>query len=139
MLYWAEGAKDRNNLCFANSDPAMLSMFIRFLRQQFNLQDEDFTFRINAYTTNGRRPEEIEEFWMEQLDLPSECARKHTFNHFPTSSSGKRANKLPNGVCTLKARRGTRLVQHIFGAIQEYSGIDQPQWLDGTERTKPAA
>jgi hypothetical protein len=30
--------------------------------------------------------------------------------------------------------RSTWLVQHIYGAIQEYSGVDQPQWLDGPPR-----
>ena len=29
------------------------------------------------------------------------------------------------------------LVQHIYGAIQEYSGIDQPDWLDGPHREQP--
>src|SRR5687768_9748789 len=32
MLYWAEGAKSRNQLVFANSDPAMLRFFSKFLR-----------------------------------------------------------------------------------------------------------
>ena len=31
MLYWAEGAKDRNQLQFANSDPEMVRFFVDFL------------------------------------------------------------------------------------------------------------
>ena len=38
-------------------------------------------------------------------------------------------NKLPYGVCTLKVH-STQAVQHIYGAIQEYAGFDQPAWLD---------
>jgi transposase-like protein len=30
MLYWAEGAKARNQINFANSDPAIVAIFIRF-------------------------------------------------------------------------------------------------------------
>jgi transcriptional regulator with XRE-family HTH domain len=33
MLYWAEGAKDRNQLQFANSDPNMVRFFVDFLRK----------------------------------------------------------------------------------------------------------
>lgn len=52
----------------------------------------------------------------------------------PTSSSGRKRNKLPYGVCTLQVRRSTRLVQHIYGAIQEYAAFDEPAWLDGPPR-----
>jgi hypothetical protein len=38
----------------------------------------------------------------------------------------------------LRVKRSTRILQHIYGAIQEYSGIDQPEWLDGPPR-KPKA
>lgn len=64
MLYRAEGAKQRNSLTFANSDPGI-----------------------------------------------------------------RRKNKLPYGVCTVQVC-STELVQHVFGAIQEYSGFDNPAWLD---------
>ena len=78
--------------------------------------------------------DEVEFFWMELLGLSRRSARKHVVNHFPTSSSGKRTRKLPYGVCSLKVKRSTRIVQHIYGAIQEYSGIEQPGWLDGPPR-----
>lgn len=126
MLYWAEGSKGRNTVHFANSDPAMMDMFMRFLRGSFSLTSEEVTFNLNVYTTNGLAIEEIEDYWIDLLGLSRRCARKHVLNHFPTSSSGMRQNKLPNGVCSIKVKRSTWLIQHIYGAIQEYSGIDQP-------------
>src|SRR4051794_33828688 len=33
LLYWAEGTKSRNTVCFANSDIAMVRFFVHFLRQ----------------------------------------------------------------------------------------------------------
>jgi len=33
MLYWAEGAKQRYTVDFANGDPQMIRMFLRFLRE----------------------------------------------------------------------------------------------------------
>jgi hypothetical protein len=139
MLYWAEGAKDRNQAALANSDPAMVEAFMLFLRSCFGVSAADVTFNLNAYTGNGLTIEEIELFWMKRLGLPTSCARKHIVNHFPTSSSGRRRNKLPYGTCTLKAKRSTAIVQHIYGAIQEYAGIDCPEWLDGPPRKRTAS
>jgi len=134
MLYWAEGSKHRNVAVFANSDPAMNLIFCRFMRGCFGVTSDRITLSINAYTSNGRTIDEIEAYWLELLDLPKTSARKHQVNHFPTSSSGRKANKLPNGVCTLRILRSTRILQQIYGAIQEYSGIDRPEWLDGPPR-----
>ena len=106
-------------------------LFVRFLRDCFAIPNEQLRFKINAYATNGRTIDAIETYWLDLLELPPKCARKHMVNHFPTSSSGRRRNKLPNGVFTISVARSTWLLQHIYGAIQEYSGIDQPTWLDG--------
>jgi hypothetical protein len=73
MLYWAEGAKDRNCVVLANSDVHMVRFFKRFAAECFGVADEDFSVRLNV-----------------------------------------------------------RIAQHIYGAIQEYAGFEQPQWLDGT-------
>jgi hypothetical protein len=129
MLYWAEGAKGRNALTFANSDVAMLVFFRRFLTESLGIRVEDIRLRLNVYTNNGLSIAEIERYWLEWLELPANCMRKHSLNHMPTSSSGRARNKLPYGVCTIRVG-STRAVQHIYGAIQEYTGFDEPAWLD---------
>jgi hypothetical protein len=130
MLYWAEGSKERNSVCFSNSNAAMVRFFVEFLRSCFEVPDEKFTIRLNVYTGNGLSLEEIEDRWLRELRLPSSCLRGHAVDHFPTSSSGTRQNRLPFGVCTLKIN-DTRIIQHIYGAIQEYAGFEEPRWLDG--------
>ena len=129
MLYWAEGSKLRNSLAIANSDPNLLRLFIRFLRQEFPQEADAVSFRLNLYTGNGLEVPEVEMFWLTQLELSSECLRKHTLNNRPAPSSGVKKNKLPYGVGTLTICR-TRVVQHVWGAIQEYAGFEQPGWLD---------
>lgn len=129
MLYWAEGAKGRNQLKLANSDEAMMAFFTRFLRECFGVPDSAITIRLNFYTGNGHTQGEIEQHWLEAVGLPRSSLRKHTIDHLPTSSSGKRVNRLPFGTCTLSVS-STRLVQHIYGAIQEYASFHEPRWLD---------
>ena len=133
MLYWAEGGKDRGLLNFANSDRAMVSFFWRFLRHNFVFDRARVRVRLNVYLNNGLSLEEIEDWWNEGLRLPRVCFCGHVTDHYPTSSSGKKRNKLPHGVCTLRLY-DTRILQHIYGAIQEYAGFEEPRWLDGPPR-----
>ena len=134
MLYWCEGSKGRNSLKMVNSDRSMIVFFKRFLDECFGLDEGDYVVTLNVYLGNDLTVREIEDYWLTALELPRDCLRKHQLNHLPTSSSGKKLNKLPYGVCTLGVKRSTAITQHIFGAIQEYSGTDQPAWLDGPPR-----
>jgi len=130
ILYWAEGSKNRNTLQFSNSELPMVRTFKSFAMECFDLEADRLTLSLNVYTNNGLSLEQIERYWLNGLGLPQACARKHRTNHYPTSSSGKRRNKLPHGVCTLTVLRSTLIVQEIFGAIQEYAGFEEPAWLD---------
>ena len=129
MLYWAEGAKARNRVQLVNSDPDLLKVFCRFLTESLSVSPADITVRLHVYLNNGLAIEEIEAYWLKLLGLDRHCLRKHAINCMPTSSSGRRTNRLPYGVCTVSVH-STRIVQHIFGAIQEYAGFEQPRWLD---------
>jgi hypothetical protein len=130
MLYWAEGAKNRNSLVFANSDPHMIQFFWRFLTTCFGVGAEDVTVRLNVYVSSEPAIRGVETYWLGLLGLPRSTLRKHALNHYPTSSSGRKKNRLPYGVCTLRVNRSTHIVQHIFGTIQEYAGFEEPTWVD---------
>ena len=130
MLYWAEGARSRNQLKFTNSDLNMVRVFRDFLINRMGVDPSRLSLRLNVYTNNGLSIAEIEQHWLEALDLPPSCVRKHALNHTPTSSSGRSKRRLRYGVCTLTVG-STRLVQHIYGAIQEYGAFEEPTWLDG--------
>jgi hypothetical protein len=129
MLYWAEGGKRRNAIQFTNSDPRMVAFFRKFLVNALGIAPEDIHLSINVYTNNGMSIDEIERHWLALLDLPKASARGHMLNHMPTSSSGRAKNKLPYGVARLSVHQ-TQKVQHVYGAIQEYAGFEEPAWLD---------
>jgi len=129
MLYWAEGAKRRNTIQFTNSDPHMLVFFRKFLVEAMAIEPDEIVMSLNVYTNNGMAIDEIERYWLDLLELPARSVRKHMLNHLPTSSSGRARNKLPYGVVTLNVH-STWMLQHIYGAIQEYAGFDEPAWLE---------
>jgi hypothetical protein len=128
MLYWAEGAKSRNQVAFVNSDVDMMRLFMGFLRECCAVRDEQIRFSVNCHLGNGLELEEIERWWLEQLALPTTCLQTAIVNR--ASSASKRVRKpliYGTGRITVNS---TRLVQSIYGAIQEYTGIDRPEWVD---------
>jgi hypothetical protein len=125
MLYWAEGAKSRNAMQFVNSDPAMVRYFVQFIRTHFGTPDEAFRLDCNLFADHVERQLEIEQFWLDTLRLPASCLRKSTVNVYSKHSQKK---LLPYGTVRV-CIHSTRVIQSIYGSIQEYGGFDQPEWL----------
>ena len=129
MLYWAEGSKSRNQVSVANADPGLLSTFVRFLRSEFDVPPDRITMRCNLFADHVARQQQIERFWLELLGLPPSSLRKSHVNVYSKYSQKKRKNKLPYGTCMICVNN-SRIVQTIYGSIQEYGGFDRPEWLD---------
>jgi DNA-binding MarR family transcriptional regulator len=129
MLFWAEGSRQRNVAQFTNSDPAMMAFFIGFLRRYFELPDDAMSVACNLFSDHEERQRQIEDFWLATLDVPRSRLTKTMVNKYSRSSKRTRMNKLPYGTCRLTVHR-THVVQHIYGAIQEYGGFERPEWLD---------
>jgi transposase-like protein len=127
MLFWAEGSKRRNNAILTNADPDLLLVFRRFLRDCYGVEDGRIAFSVNCFLGNGRSLEEIEAHWLAALALPRTSLRASTVNR-PSSASRRRGRTLVYGTGRL-AVSSTAVVQSIYGAIQEYAGIDRPEWL----------
>lgn len=125
MLYWAEGAKERNGVYFVNSDPYMMRMFLRFLREEMMVSDEAIALYIHCHYSEPVEQRRIEQYWLDVLGLQETCLRKTQVKR----GSDTRKNILINGVCGMRVAKSTRLVQHIYGALQEYAGFDNPAWL----------
>lgn len=124
MLYWAEGAKQRNSIIFVNSDPDMMLAFIQFLRQELNVTNKIIRLQIHCHTHDEREKERIGNYWLDLLGLKPANLR----NIQTKKGSDTRKNILHNGVCALTVHN-TRLAMHIYGAIQEYGGFERPEWL----------
>ena len=129
MLYWAEGAKERNSVRIVNSDCELLVAFANFLRTHFDVDDSAMRVRCNLYADNAVEQQAIERYWLDSLGLSPSSLRKSSVNVHSKYSRKKRANKLPYGTCELTVD-STRIVQTIYGSIQEYGGFDRPEWLD---------
>lgn len=129
MLYWAEGSKRRNAVQIVNADADLLATFLRFLRACYSVPDRAVTFSVNCFLGNGLTLDEIQHWWLARLELPPSCVRRAVVNRPSSASKRLKGNVLPHGTARLTVH-STDVIQSIYGAIQEYAGIDRPEWLD---------
>jgi AcrR family transcriptional regulator len=129
MLYWAEGSKTRNAVQIVNSDADLLVAFLHFLRVCYSVPDRAVTLSVNCFLGNGLTLHEIQDWWLARLDLPAACIRRAVVNRPSAASKRLKGNVLPYGTARLTVH-STDVIQSIYGAIQEYAGIDRPEWLD---------
>jgi transcriptional regulator with XRE-family HTH domain len=127
-LYWGEGTKARNMIGMTNCDPDMLKFFVSFLKNTFRCEERRFSVRVAAHTTNGLTIDEINHYWLDKLGLPKECLRTFTSKTKYYGTGGVRKNYHPYGCCCVRYN-DTRIVQIIYGGIQEIFGIERPEWL----------
>jgi hypothetical protein len=128
MLFWAEGSRRRNCVVFTNADPDMHRVFLNFLRTCYAVADGAVTLTINCFLGNGLILEEIEEWWLGQLQLPRGCLLPTIINR-PSKAGAAKRRTLPHGTARMTVH-STEISQSIHGAIQEYAGIERPEWLD---------
>lgn len=124
MLYWAEGSKHKNHLYFPNTDPNMLLLFLRFLREELAVPDDLIKIRIHCHTQDEVEIERIKKYWLNLFNLPDSAMTKVMYK----KGTNSRKARYDYGICGLSVSR-TEVVQHLFGAIQEYVGFENPDWL----------
>jgi len=110
-----------------NSDADLLASYVHFLKESLCVDANKIVIRVYCYLDSGLTEYEIEDYWLSKLNLPRENLRKSITNLQPKSSQQK-GRKLKYGTCKISVY-DTHLLQHVFGAIQEYAGIEKPEWL----------
>jgi hypothetical protein len=116
----------RNKVSGGSSANAVAARRRRILSQEGGralVRDADHLFADHL-----ARQREIEQFWLDTLELPQSCLRKSIVNVYSKYSQRKRKGRLPYGTCRLVVC-DTAILQSIYGAIQEYAGFDRPEWL----------
>jgi hypothetical protein len=128
MLFWAEGSRSRNQVCFTNADADMVALFLRFLQRCYGVTDDRVRITINVHLGNGLALESVEAWWLSRLALPRSSLLPSVVDR-PSRASRRKRRTLPYGTVRVSVF-STWIVQSIYGAIQAYTGIDRPEWLD---------
>lgn len=101
MLYWGEGYKGTTRLPanivdFANSDPAMVMIFLKFLRSVYNLDEKKFRIFLYYYSDQDIRT--LISFWSKATNIPkAQFTKPYVRNDFNVKS-----NKMVHGLVHIR-------------------------------------
>jgi len=116
-LYWGEGFKKDKQVGFANQDPALIKMFIKWLQVCFGVGRSDLIARVAINIAHKSRIEDIQKYWLTQTGIPIEGFRKPTFQ----KGQWKKYYENPNnyyGVLRVKVRKSIDFLRKISGFIE---------------------
>ncbi|MFA5767179.1 MAG: hypothetical protein WC919_04605 [Candidatus Paceibacterota bacterium] len=116
-LYWAEGSKASGSVQFANSDPRLIKLMMRWFKDICNVPKEKI--RIHIYIHQVYSNEECEKFWSRVAGIPVSKFGKTTYK--PTPHKIKK-NLDYKGVCRIDIG-SVDLLKKIFGWQEGISEI----------------
>jgi len=121
-LYWGEGAKmmpkgRHPTLDFANSDPKMVAVYMRFLREVLQVEEDRIRAGIHLYA--GTDVAKAKQHWSNVTGLPRN--RFFIVKQVSRASKGKRAwNRLPFGTISIRTSN-RKLFYHVIGILEGIS------------------
>ena len=120
ILYWAEGAKTRNHVSMANTDPRALQLFIKWIKTYL---DPSARFSMQLHLHEGNNESESQAFWVRATGLDQANFHK-TF--IKPAGTGHRKNHLPHGICTVKMKAcadAWNIVMEWIDEIADHFGL----------------
>ncbi len=117
-LYWGEGyKKGSQELGFTNSDPTMITFYIEWLKQIYNIPKTDLILRISINDQHIKRTKEILKYWSNTTNIsPSQFTKTSFIRVGGTKIYPNLTNHF--GTLRVKVRRGTDLRRRILGSIE---------------------
>ena len=114
MLYWGEGAK-KNSHCvdFANSDPDMILVFLKFLRQIYQINES--RLRIYLYSYNSLPTYDLITYWSKLTKIPPSQFSKP----YIRPKSELKHDKMQHGLIHIRYS-DIRLFNLIMNEIKQY-------------------
>lgn len=130
-IFWGEGGKtSRHQVRVANTDPAMLRVFRRFLLEVCNLEVRKISYSIICF--NDTNSEDARRYWSQQLEISPEKFGKIT--QIPQQGKGTYKKKSAYGVCTI-AVCNMKLMVWMLEQLDDLKRSKMPRWLSGRARS----
>jgi hypothetical protein len=121
-LYWAEGSKQRvssvsTGLLFSNSDPAMLKVFLSWLRL-LKVPDRDRVFELYVHTSRKDDVQEFQGWWERALDLPKGSFSRVYYKKGSVLTNRQNVADLYHGLIRIRVRASTSLNRQVQGWVE---------------------
>ena len=112
MLYYGEGAKTGHTVDFANSDPMLLSLFLKFLKDICGIDEKKLRFYL--YCFSDQNSQSLIRFWCSHLSVK----RGQFTKPYVRSTLNKGKRTMANGVLHIRYS-DKRLLEKILSLGRE--------------------
>jgi hypothetical protein len=112
-LYWAEGNK--KDFMLTNTDPNLIKVFVRGLREIFNIKNERLKVSIRIYEDMDAG--KCLDFWSGVVNLPKEQFQRISV------LAGKKKGKLEFGMCRVRVSKGGDLLKRLKAVNKVFSSL----------------
>jgi hypothetical protein len=134
-LYWAEGGKDkpyarRENVCFVNSDPGMIKVFLAWL-DLLGVERDRLRFTVMIHETADISG--AERYWAEFVGADRSAFNKTTIKKHNPKTIRKNIGDSYRGCLVVKVLKGADLYRRIEGAW--YGIVESAPEADQRNRT----
>jgi len=121
-LYWAEGTKEKESnigqgVSFNNSDPRMIKLFLRWLKEILNIPEEDIRYEIYIHKNTGNVEQAIR-YWSRVINCNRGKFRVY-FKRHSLKTNRKNVGRNYNGLLRITVRRSTNLNRRIAAWVDE--------------------
>jgi hypothetical protein len=116
-LYWSDGFKKDSQVGFANSDPQMIKLFVKWLIECCGRSVEELLFRVTVNSAHQYRVEEVQQYWADVLAVSMDSFQKPFFQNV----RWKKQYDDPRsyfGVLRVRVRRSVNFLRLIRGWIE---------------------
>ena len=122
-LYWAEGSKERiasvgHPTIFSNSDPLMIKIFLKWLREIVKITEEEIVYEIYIHENSKNNLVNVRNFWAKVANIGLEKLNKIYFKKNKLSNNRKRSFDNYFGLMRVRVRRSSTLNRTIAGWVE---------------------
>lgn len=126
MLYWAEGAKGRHTVDFANSDSKMAKLFLNGLRTIYRIDEK--RLRVYLFCYKNQKIKNLVNYWSKLLNIPkNQFSKPYVRKDFDE----RKINKMIHGLAHIRYS-DKKLLMQIEAEIDIIQmKLNAPRWLSG--------
>ena len=123
MLYWAEGTKEKewrpgSSLQFNNSDPLMISIYLKWLNEICGVKQDQLRFEIYIHETSKHRLPDVIKFWSRATNYHENFFQNIYFKRNKAKTLRKNIGDSYFGVLRIKVKASSSLLRKTGGWIK---------------------
>lgn len=119
-LYWAEGFKKDSQAGLASSDPRMIKLILKWLRECCNYGNENLSARVTLNISHKGRIDEVEKYWSDVTGISRSSFQKPYYQKVKWKKTYENPNEY-YGVLRIRVRKSTDFLRKIHGWIEGLS------------------